>query len=176
MGFFSSLFGFDKIKKAADDYSARRNDLKKICGEPLIEFQNSVIFIDKVNKCFYFDSLVDEKLRAKLDFAKYIGCDMIVNENIINEHHTSISGAIVGGLLFGTAGAIISAAAGNTTQEKKLESIRLIFRFDDFEHPYIEMNQPITEHSFIQKIWVKNINDINMKIAQVEYLVRHRND
>lgn len=176
MGFFSSMFGFDKIKKQADDYNARRAELRKLCGEPFVETANEVLYVDIINRRFYFDNLINEKQRASFDFSKYMGADMIVNETVINDRHTSISGAILGGLLFGTAGAIIAGSSGKITQETKIESIKLIFRFDDYDHPIIEMKQPIDKHFYVQKIWLDKIQEINEKIAKIEYLVRHRDE
>ncbi|MCQ2581877.1 MAG: hypothetical protein MJ170_02740 [Alphaproteobacteria bacterium] len=177
MGFFSSLFGLDKIKQQVKEHEERCNNLQLLCGNPYINTMGSVMYIDAQNGKFYFENLTNARYRACFDFSQYIGADIIVNQNVINQHHTSISGAIMGGLLFGSTGAILGGMSGKTTQEKKIESIKIIFRFDDFNYPFIEIVHSVDQHLIIaQKTAMDNINYYNEVIAKIEYLIRHKGE
>ena len=58
--------------------------------------------------------------------------------NTSNDRNSSLASAAIGGLLFGGAGAIVGAVAGQN--QSKINDVSISFHMDDFKTPYVRFN------------------------------------
>lgn len=100
----------------------------------LIDENNQKIYMRYCVNRYYFDDLNCEIYEGYcdkdfyiIDFDKIIGLDVTINKQKVGE----ISRAIVGDILFGTAGAIIGAL----TAKEQIKSLKLVLKINDFNLP-----------------------------------------
>lgn len=157
MGFFSSLFGEDnKYKKSAKIISEHKK-LDKAFVETFERngmllyknFDGVKIIINEQTKqvCFYSKELcpkliiVDKFYQDKPLFYRVFNfneiCDLNfqINKKIIAEKNSGIGRAIVGGMLFGAAGAIVGASSAGYTNKELTDNIEILVQMKDSKQP-----------------------------------------
>lgn len=87
------------------------------------------LFSNELKKMAFYHTLNNEGILIEKDFKDLIGCEYSKNNQVVGS--ASVTGAVVGGLLAGTTGAIIGAVAG----DKKYLSLELKIFFNDFDYP-----------------------------------------
>ena len=129
--------------------------------------------IFEVTKQFSTDLFIDEKnklFRLKkglLDFNDIYSFDQIVDYEVIENGTSVVKGglgkAIVGGALFGSAGAIVGGVIGNKKTKNICNSLQIRIGLDDSpkENIYIKLiNSETKTKSFSYKINIEIANDI----------------
>lgn len=85
--------------------------------------------------------IINEGEKTVLDYSQIISVEYIVNEKSICSKSTArtIGGAVLGGMLAGSAGAIVGGLSGKTTIDSKISSIVIKVMVRDLRNPSIEI-------------------------------------
>ena len=111
-------------KKAEyDKESGEETKILNIYNSPCCLFNN------KLKKMVFYRRVDEKYILIEKDFKDLIGCEYSKNNQVVGS--ASVTGAVVGGLLAGTTGAIIGAASG----DKTYLSLELKMFFNDFDVP-----------------------------------------
>lgn len=106
-------------------------------GEPVIRAVNNLLYINfNSNKVAVFNLMQNNF--TEYDFKQIIACDLSINDNVITEG-SGIGRAIVGGALFGGAGAVVGAVTGSKKTKKEINKLELVIVVDDIQNPEIRL-------------------------------------
>jgi len=89
----------------------------------------------KVIDCSQLDN--HPKVNRSFSFDQIIKTDVVVDGKDISSK--SAGGALVGGLMFGTVGAVVGSNTGKTTHKKDVKSIKLKIVLKDIYTPSVEI-------------------------------------
>jgi len=130
-------------------------------------YSNGVLLIDENNKKWAVNNTL---FKSKIyDFKDLL--DVEIFEDGVNIGKTSSLGkAVVGGLLFGVAGAVIGGSMGKRKNECTSLGIRIIV--NDLNNPFIQLNFINTKTkigSFAYKTALQSANQIASALTVIQY-------
>lgn len=82
--------------------------------------------------------VADPKSNKIFDYADILSCEMLVDGQMVSSK--SIGGALAGGLMFGTAGAVVGSNMGKTKYNKNVRSVKLKLLVNDVLNPAYELS------------------------------------
>lgn len=130
-------------------------------------------------------ALVTQTAKQVVNFSDVIGVELIEDGSTISKKSTTrtIGGAIVGGVLVGSAGTIVGGLSGSSTQKNKVSSVSVKILLRSLDNPSLMVNcfdsrTMTTEgkksietegkmESYIYKIGKKNANDIKDLVSVI---------
>lgn len=119
----------------------------------------SYLLIDDTNKLFWILAAGEDKIR-KFNYSDLI--EFEVKQNGVSIVSGSVGSAIVGGLAFGTTGAIIGSSSSNTISQK-INDLSLIIRVSNFTDPSVRIilvDTPIFERDVKYKELMSNLETV----------------
>jgi len=123
------------------EYDIRTNENINGKGKHLYCVTHQFLFNNELKKMAFYATVNGNHTLIEKDFKDLIGCEYSKNNQVIGS--ASTGGAIVGGMLAGTAGAVIGATAG----QKTFLSLDLKMFFNDFDLPILTIKYEINYKS-----------------------------
>ena len=113
----------------------------KLHNLPQYSFGNNYFVMDEHNQTIYVSNpilLETSNIFAAIPFAKIIGFETYVDNQVETRTDGGISRAVVGGLLFGGAGAIVGASTAKQVSSDTVNSYKAVIYIDDLKNPRFE--------------------------------------
>ncbi|WP_375088845.1 DUF308 domain-containing protein [Peribacillus sp. RS7] len=151
------------ISKSLSQYNVSRNDMKRLYGNKYYVIKPKLKKFIYIDYSAYYKSANTKKI-VDLNNVKKIS--LKINNKIVGEmtKENAIGRALVGGALFGTAGAIVGGASAKETQTQynQITSIRLEIITNDVKNPYstITLYQEKDEKQINFIAMEQNINNL----------------
>ena len=107
-------------------------DFIKVIGQK----SRYAFIVDKVARKIYY--LTTEQTK-EVPFAHIISVEILEDNTILFSKSVSVGGAILGGVLAGSAGMIVGGLSGNTKQEKNVSKLTVKIKIRDYSMPSLLM-------------------------------------
>ena len=128
---------------------------------------STYFLIDEKNRHIVFIKATKKEIQtAILDFDKLVGMEILQDGKVVYKKGV-ISGALIGGALFGGTGAILGGMAGDSTEGGEIFSYKIIFSVDDMKKPIIEfelLDESINMSSDLERLLFADIKAFGSKV------------